>query len=338
MNSIEKNIATLVAFFLLNSLCLAQNLIPNPGFEEVHVCPTGLRQLDLAKNWAGANAGTPELFHNCGFTTNISPNTGNGMAGVIFLSDLSSSLEYLQVELTDTLVKGEEYEFSFYIRLSANSLIGINKIGAYFSRNGLYANLWVRFQNRPQIVFNEVMDNVVNWQQVKGTYTAKGGEKFITIGNFFAKHFIIEKIVNQGARDRTTYYFVDDFYLGRKQISVPATPRSEKEVEWSHTVYFEKDSSAISEQEQVLLDRFIQQLPMPIYFPIEVKGHTDQDASLEYNLQLSQKRATAVKARMRTFKIRNVYTSWSGESEIIYEGEKEEGKSTNRRVTITVKR
>ncbi|MDB9964569.1 hypothetical protein OAD50_05815 [Vicingaceae bacterium] len=92
-----------MAFFLLISFCKAQNLNPNPGFEEVHVCPTGLRQLELAKHWFGANAGTPELFHNCGLKASISPKSGDGMAGVIFLSEIGSSLEYLQVELIDTL-------------------------------------------------------------------------------------------------------------------------------------------------------------------------------------------------------------------------------------------
>ena len=98
-----KKIATSVAFFLLISLCTAQNLIPNPSFEEVHVCPTGLRLLELAKYWFGANAGSPVLFHNCGFKAPISPRSGDGMAGVIFLSEIGSSLEYLQVELIDTL-------------------------------------------------------------------------------------------------------------------------------------------------------------------------------------------------------------------------------------------
>jgi len=333
-----KNIATSVAIFLLTNFCSAQNLIPNPGFEEVHACPTGLRQLELAKHWYGANAGTPELFHNCGFRAGISPNSGNGMAGVIFLSEASSFVEYLQIELTDSLVTNEEYEFSFYLRLSESSLIGMNKIGAFFSKNGLHRNLWVRFQNRPQVVFEKVADKTESWQKLAARYTAVGGEKFITIGNFFAKHFITEKIVNRAATDRTTYYYVDDFYLGKKPLSAPNEPLSSAAVKWSHVVYFEKDSSSISETELVRLDKFIQQIPLPIFYPIKIEGHTDQDASLEYNLQLSQSRANKVKARMSNFNLQNLYTSWSGEYEIIYHGLEEEGKSKNRRVTITIER
>ena len=217
LRCIVKNIATSVAFFLLISFCKAQNLNPNPGFEEVHVCPTGLRQLELAKHWFGANAGTPELFHNCSLKASISPNSGDGMAGVIFLSEIGSSLEYLQVELIDTLLEGEEYEFSLYIRLSENSLIGMNKVGAFFGRIGLYSNLWIRFQNHPQLVFEQMADQSHSWQKLHAKYIAKGGEKFITIGNYFAKHFITEKIVNTAAKSRTSYYYID-LLFGQRTI------------------------------------------------------------------------------------------------------------------------
>ena len=327
-----------MAFFLLINFCEAQNLIPNPGFEDVHACPTGVRQLELAKHWFGANAGTPELFHTCGFKAPIPPRSGNGMAGIIFLSEINSSLEYLQVELTESLVEGEEYEFSFYIRLSENSLIGMNKIGAFLSKNGLYSNLWVRFQNQPQLVFEQMADQSQLWQNLQATYTARGGEKYITVGNFFLKHYITEKIINKAAKDRTTYYYVDDFYLGKRQFAVPDLPPSSTNVIWKHVVYFEKDEYSISENQLLLLDQFIQQLPLPIFYPIKVEGHADQDASIEYNMQLSQKRADEVKARMSNFNLQNLYTSWSGEREIIYLGAEEEGKSKNRRVTITIER
>ena len=327
-----------MAFFLFIHFCAAQNLIPNPGFEEFHACPTGLRQLELAKHWSGANAGTPELFHSCGFRASVSPNSGEGCAGVIFLSEAASFVEYLQVELTDSLQKGEEYVFSFYTRLSNSSLIGINKIGVYLSKNGLYRNLWVRFTNQPQIVFNEVAESTDSWQKLSATYTAKGGERFITVGNFFAKHFLTEKIVNKAATDRTSYYYVDDFYLGKSKAFSAHTAPPRATTIWTHVVYFEKDSASISSIELNRLDEFINQLPSPFFYPIKVEGHTDQDASVEYNMQLSQARANEVKQRMSNFNLQNVYTSWSGEENTVYKGDKKSEMAKNRRVTITVER
>lgn len=329
-----------MAFFLLVHFCFGQNLIPNPGFENFESCPTGLRQLNLASNWMGANAGTPELFHQCGFVANILPQTGEGYAGLILLSEYSRSVEYLQVELTDELQVGEEYQFSCYIRLSSNSMLAINKIGVLFSEEGLRSNLWEQFNNRPQIVFNEVVENVMTWEKLEASYTAKGGEKFITLGNFYPKHFLEERIVNKQATDRTVYYYVDDFELVAKRNFRLSEKESDllqdKERAWTHVVYFEKDSSSVSAEEMKKLDAFLSQLPQPLFRPLKVEGHADQDASFEYNLQLSQKRAEAVKERMSTFKLNNVYTSWSGEDNTLYKGDQEPKMLINRRVTITV--
>ena len=326
-----------MGFFLFAHFCLGQNLIPNPGFEEYHSCPTGLRQLNVAKSWSGANAGSPELFHTCGFTADVKAHTGEGLAGVIFLSESSNNVEYLQVELLEELELGEEYTLKFYIRLSKNSLIAINKIGAFLSSNGLHSKIWMRFSNNPQIVFYEVAESTLSWQKFEGKYVAKGGEKFITVGNFYKKHFIDEKVVKNSAGSRTTYYFVDDFFFGKQVVAQEkVTPR--QSVEWSHTVYFRKDSSSISHVEKEKLVAFIQQLPQRMFHPIKVQGHTDQDASFEYNLQLSQQRANRVKERLSAFNFRNIYSTWVGESETIYLGTKEEKKGMNRRVTITVER
>ncbi|MDB9964570.1 OmpA family protein [Vicingaceae bacterium] len=126
--------------------------------------------------------------------------------------------------------------------------------------------------------------------------------------------------------------------MGKERFAVPDSPLNTNKVSWSHVVYFEKDKFSISENELLRLDQFIEHLPLPIFYSIKVEGHADQDASIEHNLQLSQKRADVVKERMSNFNLQNIYTSWSGEREIIYLGVQEEGKSKNRRVTITVER
>ncbi len=338
-----KNRATLVAFFLLANLLNGQNLIPNPGFELLNRCPTGVRQLEYAQYWQRANAGTPELFHSCGFSSNVRPFEGQGMAGVIFLSDVSSSIEYLQTPLTDTLSKGRKYCLNYYIRLSELSPVAINKIGVYFSQERLVSPDWKRFKKRPQIINQNVVDNTDEWVKVEGTYTAKGGEKFITIGNFYEKHYLIEKPMNQNARDWTVYYFLDKIELyetseGCSSLLKDKEPLTEKEAKWKHIVYFEKDQFKISDDELSKLDEFIQQLPSPLYHPVKIEGHTDMDATFEYNVELSQKRANKVKERMINFELKNLYVTWSGEK-LPLNLEKSAGeKALNRRVTITVER
>ncbi|MBL4710579.1 MAG: OmpA family protein [Flavobacteriales bacterium] len=322
---------------------MGQNLILNPGFELINDCPTALKQLEYAKGWQRANAGTPELFHNCGLKSKTTePYEGEGMAGAIFLSEFSGSIEYLQTRLTDSLKGGKNYCLSYYIRLSQNSLIAINKIGAYFSKERLMSPDWKRFRKYPQVVNKNVVDNVDDWIKVEGSFKAKGGERYITIGNFYEKHYLIEKMMSNGANDRTVYYYMDNVNLFEVSGGCNSILREREpirlEQSWSHIIYFEKDAFELSELEAVKLDAFIKQLPKPLYHLIKIEGHTDKDATFEYNIQLSQNRANQVKERMANLGLSNTYTTWSGEEKPTNREMSKEEKAKNRRVTITVER
>ncbi len=50
-------------FFIIN--LNAQNLVPNPNFEDYSSCPTGEGQIDVLDDWYSPTAGTPDFFHGC---------------------------------------------------------------------------------------------------------------------------------------------------------------------------------------------------------------------------------------------------------------------------------
>lgn len=41
----------------------AQNLVPNPSFEQISTCPSSLAQLQLATGWISIES--PDLFSTC---------------------------------------------------------------------------------------------------------------------------------------------------------------------------------------------------------------------------------------------------------------------------------
>jgi hypothetical protein len=99
----------LAAFLLVFAATLsAQNLIPNPGFEDLKKCPKGLGQIDRARGWSSPNKGTPDYFNSCytkDFETAGVPNNffgtrnaqeGHGYAGILWGKQ---EKEYLQVAL-----------------------------------------------------------------------------------------------------------------------------------------------------------------------------------------------------------------------------------------------
>ena len=71
-------------------------------------------------------------------------------------------------------------------------------------------------------------------------------------------------------------------------------------------------------------------------FKVELMGHTDSDGDAKYNLQLSQKRADAVKDYLikKGIPAQNISAKGWGESQPIQKNDSEEGKAKNRRVEI----
>ena len=70
---------------------------------------------------------------------------------------------------------------------------------------------------------------------------------------------------------------------------------------------------------------------------VEVAGHTDNTGSDSFNQQLSERRAGAVAAYMRTRKVRGdrMITVGEGEGRPIASNDTVEGRQQNRRVEIT---
>jgi len=71
---------------------------------------------------------------------------------------------------------------------------------------------------------------------------------------------------------------------------------------------------------------------------IEVAGHTDSTGSDQYNQQLSQRRAEAVAAYLKTRSVRGdrIITVGAGESHPVASNDTAEGRQRNRRVELTL--
>ena len=68
----------------------------------------------------------------------------------------------------------------------------------------------------PQVepAFHNFISDTVNWTEIKGIYTANGGENYITIGNFFS--YSNTDTLYVGGRnpfDKDIYYYIDDVSL-----------------------------------------------------------------------------------------------------------------------------
>ncbi len=120
-----------------------------------------------------------------------------------------------------------------------------------------------------------------------------------------------------------------DFYLTR--IKKGLTVRLEN-------IYFDFDKSTLREESFEELNKLKELLNKYPQMKIEISGHTDSKGSDDYNLQLSQGRADAVRQYLVDSGIPEdrIISKGYGETAPLADNDTEEGRQINRRVQFTV--
>jgi len=109
-------------------------------------------------------------------------------------------------------------------------------------------------------------------------------------------------------------------------------------VEFSSNVLFGFDSSSLSGDAKVNLDKLVKILNVYPDTDIEVQGHTDSKGSESYNQNLSQSRAGAVSGYLYNNGISNnrIRTKGFGVNVPKYDNNTESGRTQNRRVEFLI--
>jgi len=235
-------ILNLLFFFHLS--VNSQNLVFNPSFENYEDCPdnytTVYSSKELIPGWYLPTKGTSDYFNSCSrFQVNVPNNfighmyarDGNAYMGIILIekpsqdsirSKKSNYREYLQTELIAPLLRGEKYEVKFNYAIATYSTYAANNIGIYFSKEKIRKKRSTKLLNySPQIkadlnILNTTKDM---WFEVMDTLIAQGGEKYLTIGNFFTDQNtqyltldasdIRKSLREKIERNKIAYYYID---------------------------------------------------------------------------------------------------------------------------------
>ena len=216
----------LLFFVTIVEFSFTQNLLVNPSFEYYTSCPQNMAELEKAYPWAtpltyviGAGFGSSDYFNFCWNTDNDvnilmqkqPPRTGNGYAHFIVFG-FSRWREYVEGELKDTLVSNKCYYVKFHLMVTFYSGPTIYNIGAFLSEDFLSYDSTRYIPVHPQIEnsVNNYITDTLNWMTVEGSFIASGGEKFITIGNFYDNYQTNSIINNPHATNPNTYFLIDD--------------------------------------------------------------------------------------------------------------------------------
>lgn len=210
--------------FILSIKTNAQNLVPNYSFEDIISCPTNYNQLTLAYPWIAPTNDDAELYHVCGINTSVPNNdgpygyqyplTGNGYAGFWAYNGPGSDYrEYLQIQLIDSLEYNNCYYVVFYTNLQNTGITyAVNNIGINFSNTSITntGTGYILNLNPNILKFNNpIINDTLNWVEISGIYIANGGEKYITLGNFF-DDANTDTINTGNGWYLGAYYYIDD--------------------------------------------------------------------------------------------------------------------------------
>jgi len=206
-------------------LLSAQNLVFNPSFELKSNCPKNFGEAYYSIGWHTPQLqySTPDYYNSCDtsilFGVPVNNNgynfqvarTGDAYIGILCIQSFPDNREYIYSELLKPLDSTQEYYTSFHIVLADPCQIGVSTIGAFFSITDSFSTIGNMIDAIPSIEspITEKLSDTVNWKKIYGKYTAKGGEKFITIGNFRDDASSGKFYTNHGVTS-ASYYFIDD--------------------------------------------------------------------------------------------------------------------------------
>ncbi len=362
----------LLTLLLMPFAIQAQELLKDPGVEALQFCPGGISMLNASVFWYSPTKGTPDLFNKCSgkhsqvaVPNNIcgkqKPFDGNGYAGLIlFESQYYDYKEYLQTELSMPLKKGSRYKLTFHISLADNSMYAVDKIEAAFTSSRKFFNDHTTMTNvTPQISFEGTNKGFFtdrkSWVQLSAEYVAKGGERYITIGNFVLNRHGKRIQVKKFSDVSSAYYYLDGISVmlvsesSESESDEVPTPEALDPIEQKDTlapgssfilraILFETDKDVLLPQSYKELDRLVSILRKFPLLELEVRGHTDGQASEEHNQDLSERRAKAVKKYLVSTGIQSyrLTTKGFGEPMPVADNNTEKGRAFNRRVEFMV--
>ena len=207
------------------TLVNSQNLVINHSFEDTIPSGTGTYcgRPESASPWLTPTLGSSDYWSKQYYCSAFWGSAGyqnpidSGLAYCGFsLYDnysLSNYREYIGGVLLDTMTTGHTYCINFYVSLANTSMLSTDKIGMYISIDSLidkttnqpFSGIFPQIENSS----GNIITDTLNWVLISGNYTAQGGEKFITIGNFYDDANTNVDTV-QGGIYNFAYYYIDD--------------------------------------------------------------------------------------------------------------------------------
>ncbi len=210
-----------------------QNLIPNGSFEDTISYGGGFT---FPKQWTSPSGNNsigehytpynqylwtvPQNFF--GYQHAQHGNSYFGLVMYLLAKTPPAQRDYIQCRLKRTLIKDTTYCLQIYVNLpDSMTHASRGQLSIYLSNTAISSpsNYNLNFPYTPQMLVsptNYITDKL-NWTEFNLSYTAQGGERYLTMGNF-NDTLGIDTLYSPGGGIHLnyygTYYFIDNLYLG----------------------------------------------------------------------------------------------------------------------------
>lgn len=290
-----------------------RNLVLNPGFETVdtsYVLPSPpLDTFDFHNipGWWNPGTGTTDYYNSdgkhahCGsryFGRDVKAHSGNGFGGIYLERGVWK--EYIAANLNDTLKAGQNYHFSIWLAISPKSRYAMHTLQLEFWDVPYVKVANVRSEyprSNPKYPPVELTGTssaslISTWKQFTVDFTAVGGEVSFVFGYLedYWRSIELPQTPKNKNNDPYCYYFLDDLEL----TTAPGPPIPRKTAV-RPIIYFDTDKDVIKKQFFSPLDSVVTKLKENARMTVVVNGFTDSVGNVEANMDLSRRRAEAVK-------------------------------------------
>ena len=236
------------------------NLVPNGSFEATSGKIKKLGAMAEVTSWTSPTLVMADVFvpnkakeeneKKINSTLNMygkeNAKEGVNYAGIVAYSyNDKVARTYAMVKLDAPLKKGVRYCVTFNVSLAEASKYACNQLGANFSNKAFSVDSKSSIIDVAHVQHrdNKIINATYNWEKICGVYEAKGGEKFLTIGNFI-KNENVKTETNKKPKDMdvevvaAAYYYLDDVSVVMMDASSECScAGDEPKNEYSSTVF-----------------------------------------------------------------------------------------------------
>lgn len=383
-----KKIGTVALSFLFVGGMFAQNnLVENGSFEDYEGKVKKVGSISQANGWASATGSKADLFVptkeiGVGTPDNLygteAPKEGDCYAGIVAYSYGDKvPRSYITTRLTETMKKGKKYCVSYNVSLAEGSKYAVNQMGMLFSSKAYESDAKTNLVESAQVKSDKIFNAMYGWHQICGVYIAKGGEKYVTLGNFNATQDIKNEKNKPDKGVKATpivaaYYYIDDVVvfemdedtpcdctseepeeeystlIYQKQINVDETKKTPKQVIEAQEIYFGFGQDVLTPLSKSSLDVIAKMMMANPTFKLQINGHTDAmedevGAEKEQYADMDDKRIAAIIDYLKSKSIASerLIPSAQGSEEanpnILADDDEEVSQAKNRRVMFIVR-